>query len=280
MVTDSVANLQATFSDRLRGRAAEIGSWLCIGLDPQTDSLPAGIARDARGLVEFCDRIVRATRDYALCYKINFAFFEALGSGGWIALEETRRTIPSDIAVIADAKRGDIASTMSQYARAIFERMDFDAVTLNPFLGWDALEPFLDYPGRAAFILSRTSNPGAGHFQELSTDGIPLYLRVAAEAAAMSRPTEAGVVAGATDLGALHEVRAIDENLLLLVPGVGAQGGSASAAHRIASNGRGENALITMSRSILYASPGEDFENAAAAAARDAAAQTRLGPQS
>jgi orotidine-5'-phosphate decarboxylase len=278
MVTDSVANLQAPgLSDRLRDRARAIESWLCIGLDPRLDQLPFGYPGTARGLRDFCREVVSATRSVTLCYKINFAFFEALGVEGWHALEAVRREIPSAVPVIADAKRGDIPSTMRAYARSIFEELRFDAVTVSPYLGWDALEPFLDYPSRAVFVLARTSNPGAADYQDLVVDGEPLYLRVARDAVARETSAEVGVVAGATSLPALRAIRALSEELLILVPGVGAQGGSAAEAVRVAANAEGANALINASRSIIHASADTDFAAEAHVAASRLARETWQG---
>jgi orotidine-5'-phosphate decarboxylase len=275
MVTDSVANFQAPrLSDRLRERARSTQSWLCIGLDPQLDQLPFGFPSTARGIRDFCAEVISATRGVALCYKINFAFFEALGVEGWHALDAVRREVPSGVPCIADAKRGDIPSTMRAYARSIFEELQFDAVTLNPYLGWDAIEPFLDYPSRAVFVLARTSNPGAADYQDLSVDGDPVYLHVARDALARSSAAELGVVVGATSPLALRAVRALSEELLLLVPGVGAQGGAAADAFREASNATGEYALINVSRAVIHASSGAEFAEAALAAATRYAQET------
>jgi orotidine-5'-phosphate decarboxylase len=276
MVTDSVANFQADrFSDRLRVRARQTHSWLCIGLDPQSDRLPAAVPRTGKGIQDFCAEIVEATIDLAVCYKINFAFFEALGGAGWQALERVRSGVPDAVPVIADAKRGDIPSTMRYYARAIFDELRFDAVTVSPYLGWDALQPFLDDSSRAVLVLARTSNDGAGDYQDLELDGEPLYLRVARDVVVHGgrHPStnafppltgaEIGVVAGANDIRSLEAIRALDERLLILVPGVGEQGGSARVVMRTASNFEGENALINVSRSVIHASVGADFADAA-----------------
>jgi orotidine-5'-phosphate decarboxylase len=278
MVTDSVANSQVPrLSDRLRERARSTRSWLCIGLDPRVDQLPFGYPGTARGLRDFCAEIVSATRSVALCYKINFAFFEALGVEGWHALEAVRREIPSDVPVIADAKRGDIPTTMRAYARSIFEDLGFDAVTLSPYLGWDALEPFLDYPSRVVFLLGRTSNPGAADYQDLVVGTEPLYLRVARDVLAKDSPAEIGLVVGATNLPALRSVRALSDEPLILVPGVGSQGSTASQALQAGATSDGENALINVSRSIIHASSGAEFAAAAQAAAAQLAEETWKG---
>lgn len=270
MVTDSVPEQQMPLlSHRLRERAQATGSWLCIGLDPQVNRLPVGISRDAGGIVRFCSEIIASTQEFAVAYKLNFAFFEALGREGWQALSLVRNAIPRHIPVVADAKRGDIGSTSAAYAHSIFGELEFDAATVNPYLGWDALEPFMGYCSRALFVLCRTSNPGSGAVQDLSVAGNPLYLAIADQALALEdRPAEIGLVVGATFPDALGAVRARSEKTLLLVPGVGTQGGQAYESVRVAANAHGENALIAVSRNILYASSGEDFAEAAARASR------------
>lgn len=263
------------FSQMLRARALARGSWLCIGLDPQLERLPQGVRRDPSGMADFCLAIVAATQDVAAAFKLNFAFFEAHGSRGWEALERVRAGIPPAVPVIADAKRGDIGSTSAAYANAVFDTLACDAVTVNPYLGWDALQPFMDYRGKALFVLGKTSNPGASTFQDLCVDGSPLYLRVAREALVQKSTAEIGLVVGATYPEALRRVRDLSQSVLLLVPGVGAQGARAGETHATASNDHGENALITMSRDILYASAGSDFAEAASRAAEQAAGLMR-----
>jgi orotidine-5'-phosphate decarboxylase len=221
--------------------------------------------------VSFCREIVAATEPVAAAFKINFAFFEALGPDGWRALAQVRSLIPVEIPVIADAKRGDIGNTASAYARAIFDWLDFDAATINPYLGWDSMQPFLHRHGRLAFVLAKTSNPGARDFQDLDVGGEPLYLHIARSAIEHERPAEIGLVVGATYPDALGRVRALDPDRLLLVPGVGAQGANPAETFRLASNSGSENALIVVSRTILHASSGPDFGDAAARAARAAA---------
>jgi orotidine-5'-phosphate decarboxylase len=267
----------ADFGNRLREHASSIGSWLCVGLDPALQKLPSGIARTAAGQVEFCREIVAATIPFAAAYKVNFAFFEAGGPEGWRALQAVREAIPSSIPVIADAKRGDIASTGQAYAAAILEILDFDAVTVNPYLGWDAVLPFLSLPGKAAFVLCRTSNPGARDFQDLVTDGIPLYMRVARQAVALETPGDAALVVGATYPDSLRAVRGLSQEVIMLMPGIGAQGANAAESVRSGSNSRGENALAAVSREIIFASQGSDFPEAAGRAAARLAAETWLG---
>lgn len=275
MVTDDGASSQtSSFSDRLRSRARQIRSWLCVGLDPDIGLLPPHISPTPQGVADFCRAIVDATGPSAVCFKINFAFFEVLGPDGWRALHQVRSEIPEDIPVIADAKRGDIGNTDEAYARAILDVLDFDAVTVSPYLGQDSIEPFVNRSGKCAFVLCKTSNAGARDLQDLSFDGEPLYLRVARSMLAWETPGEIGLVIGATQPDALSRVRALSEEALFLVPGVGAQGAPAKDALHFGANSRGDNALISVSRQILTASSGSDFAQAATRTATELARRT------
>jgi orotidine-5'-phosphate decarboxylase len=249
-------------TDRLRQRAVVTGHWLCLGLDPDLDRLPVGFPRSRRGVVDFCRSIIAATADIVTAYKINFAFFEALGPDGWRALQEVRSSIPAEIPVIADAKRGDIANTARGYAHAILDVFGFDAVTLSPYLGWDSLQPFAAYEGKCLFVLCKTSNPGAADFQDRLVDNEPLYMHVARRAAADHSPAAVGLVVGATQPEAIRAVRSLSEDLLLLLPGVGAQGADAAIALNLGANRAGQNAIISVSREILFVSAGTDFAEA------------------
>jgi orotidine-5'-phosphate decarboxylase len=281
MVTDSAAISKGlNFGDRVRERAVQSRSWLCVGLDPALEKLPSGVARNSTGQVQFCREIISATQHVASAYKINFGFFEAAGPEGWRALETVREAVPAEIPVIADAKRGDISSTGRAYAQAILNVLRFDAVTVNPYLGWDAVLPFASYPGKAAFVLCRTSNPGARDFQDLETDGIPLYMRVARAGIDFDAVGEVALVVGATYPESLRSVRALSQDVILLMPGIGAQGAEASTSVRAGSNAEGNNALAAVSREIIFASPGTDFPDAAAAAAERFAAATWLDDRS
>jgi orotidine 5'-phosphate decarboxylase subfamily 2 len=275
MVTDLVQNFQVPrVSSRLRQRASAIGSWLCVGLDPFLNSLPAGLPQNPAGVVQFCRDIIEATCDYAVCFKINFAFFESLGQQGSETLAQVRASIPEDIPAIADAKRGDVAVTAGAYATAIFDQLRFDAVTLNPYIGWDSVHPWTVYEGRALFILCKTSNPGAPHFQDLETDGKPLFLRIAQEALRLDSAAEIGVVVGATFPQSLRKVRELADDLLILSPGVGAQGATVKDAISHGANAKRENLLVAISREIMHASNGRDFAEAARKVAADRAAET------
>ncbi|MGH2442879.1 MAG: orotidine-5'-phosphate decarboxylase [Chloroflexota bacterium] len=273
MVTDfPPCSKVAPFGETARSRAHQIRSWLCIGLDPVLHRMPAHFSRDANGVSDFCTGIIQSTSHVAAAYKLNLAYFEALGWRGWKALERVRGTIPVGIPVIADAKRGDIGSTMTAYAASVFDVLDCHAVTVSPYLGWDALEPFAAYSGRCLFILAKTSNPGSKDVQMLSVAGEPLYLNIARQALAMRCTAEIGLVVGATDRDAVRRVRALSPETLLLVPGVGAQGAKMEATLPLAANDEGDNALITVSREILY--PSEPNERDSRRIAEDRARET------
>jgi orotidine-5'-phosphate decarboxylase len=182
--------------------------------------------------------------------------------------------MPPGVPVIADAKRGDIGNTSQAYARAIFDVLDFDAVTVNPYLGWDSLLPFMERRGRGVFVLCKTSNPGSSDLQDLCIDGEPLYLRVAREAMALDVPADVGLVVGATYAEAMRSVRSVAPAALFLVPGAGAQGGTIEEAMARGRDSSGEGVLLSISRDILYASSGSDFAEAAAKWARTYAGNT------
>jgi orotidine 5'-phosphate decarboxylase subfamily 2 len=278
MIHETAARDQPdSFSSRLRARAHHVQSWLCVGLDPDVQRLPAHLPATAAGITEFCRQIIDATHDLAVAIKINFAFFEALGIDGWRALDEVRRMVPSGVPVIADAKRGDIAHSASAYARAIFDVLQFDAITVSPYIGWDSVEPFTRYPGTCVFVLSKTSNPGASDFQDLLVGDTPLFMRVAREGLEIDAISDLGFVVGATQTSALEAVRALSDELLLLVPGVGAQGADANTALQLGGNHRGDNAIFPVSREILYASSESNFADAARAVTTRLARQFWMG---
>ncbi|MCR4405275.1 MAG: orotidine-5'-phosphate decarboxylase [Candidatus Acetothermia bacterium] len=247
-------------------------SLLCVGLDSDLERLPPHLLREfgERAVLEFNRWIIEATKDLVCAYKLNLAFYEQLGPTGLGMLEETLASIPEGVLKIADAKRGDISSTAKAYAKAIFDYYGFDAATVNPYLGLEALEPFLSYSDRGAFVLCRTSNPGAREFQDLECDGRPLYLWVAeAVARASERFGNLGLVVGATWPEELRRVRElVGDGLPILIPGVGAQAGDLERAVRYGTNSRGELAIINVSRAVIFASAREDFAQAARAAAQ------------
>jgi orotidine-5'-phosphate decarboxylase len=255
-----LSSTEESFPARLAAAASRNNSWLMIGLDPVLERLPDGFSRDPNGALEFNRRIIEATRDLVIGYKPNFAFYEAMGPAGWDVLAKTREAIPPDLIALADAKRGDIGNTSEMYARAIFDRLGFDAVTLSPYTGREGLQPFLNRRGRGAFILCRTSNRDG--IQDVKTDlGAPVYEMVARSAAGWG--DDVGLVVGATDIDALRRIRAIAPRTPLLIPGVGAQGGALEEAFTAGIDADGGNALISVSRSVLYASSGADFAEVA-----------------
>ncbi len=278
--------MTATYLERLAARSAATRTVLCLGLDPDPASLPAGFGPDLAGLERFAALVLEAAVPHAAAVKPNLAFFEAFGSAGLAALERLRATIPADVPVVADAKRGDIGSTAARQAVALFDGLGADAVTVNPYLGSEAIAPLLERLDRFAYLLCRTSNPGAGELQGLivaedPTTGAPaepLHARVARLATGWGPGGTVGLVVGATAPDELAAIRTIAPGLAVLVPGVGAQGGSIEPvlAHGPATaapaGGRpGGGLLVNVSRGIAGAAadgtPGDPFERIAAAAA-------------
>jgi orotidine-5'-phosphate decarboxylase len=294
------------FFQKLAGAVERNQSLLCVGLDPDPERLPAG----ARDVAAFQRAIIEATSDLVCAYKPNLAFYEALGEPGLEALRGTLAAIPDDIPVIGDAKRGDVGHTARAYARALLDGWGFDAVTVNPYLGGDSLEPFLEREDRGVFLLCRTSNPGARDLQDLpvvidegparpfdklrtrpfdklfargeSASGgrtrpfdklrtRPLFEVVAERAKEWNTRGNVGLVVGATYPEELGRLRELCPQMTFLVPGVGAQGGDLEAALRWGLDAEGGGLIINVSRQVLYASQGDDF----AAAARQVALALR-----
>jgi orotidine-5'-phosphate decarboxylase len=267
----------ADFTQRLEHAVRRTGSVLCVGIDPDLERLPPDVKKsgDAVEAVRmFCSEVIPATADFAVAFKFNFAFFEALGWRGARLLEELVAIVPDDCLTIADAKRGDIGNTARMYASAIFDRMKFDACTVSPYMGRDSVEPFLEFEGTCTFVLARTSNAGGNDLQLLECGSRPLYQHVAESVHrwASAHSATAGLVVGATDIEALAELRAAHPQTPFLIPGVGAQGGS--AADVMAAAGRGP-LIVNSSRKILYASSAPDFARAARTAAEATATELR-----
>jgi orotidine-5'-phosphate decarboxylase len=256
------------FIDKLLLTSKKNQSLLCIGLDPDPDAMP-----DV-DILTFNKAIIDATYDLVCAYKPNLAFYEAFGSEGFAILEETIRYIPADIPIIGDAKRGDIGNTAKAYAKALFSNFGFDATTVNPYLGLDSIQPFIEYHDKGIFILCRTSNKGSADFQNLSYSGsLPLYEIVARKAKEWNIEGNIGLVVGATYPEELKRIRTICPEMCLLIPGVGAQGGALDLAVNNGVNAQGEKAIINVSRKILYASREEDFARAARNSAMELRAQ-------
>jgi len=249
------------FTAKLLETAQKNQSLVCLGLDPDPQLMPK------MGVFEFNKAIIDATSDLVCAYKPNLAFYEALGIDGLVALQETVEHIGGKVPVIGDAKRGDIGNTAKAYARALFEVFGFDAATVNPYMGFDTLEPFLAYKEKAVFILCRTSNAGAADFQDLACSSAHgpqrLYQVVAEKAREWNKADNIGLVVGATYPEELLEVRQLCPQMTLLIPGIGAQGGSLDLAVRHGVDATGKGAIFASSRQILYASPGSDFDRAA-----------------
>jgi orotidine-5'-phosphate decarboxylase len=263
------------FINKLSAAWTSNDSLLCVGLDPDLARFPSQLQQQPDAIVTFCKAIIDATADLACAFKPQIAYFAALGAEP--QLEEIcnylRQHYPH-IPLILDAKRGDIGATARQYAREAYDRYGADAVTINPYMGFDSVEPYLEWSGRGQIILCRTSNPGGSDLQFLNVDGKPLYLHVAAMVAnKWNKNGQCALVVGATFPEELAQVRAIVGDMPLLVPGVGAQGGDIAATVKSGKTASGTGMMINSSRAILYATPeaGADF----AAAARRVALETR-----
>jgi orotidine-5'-phosphate decarboxylase len=265
-----------TFLDMLRDAQRRNRSMLCVGLDPEPSKFPAELRGNANKIYDFCARIVDATADLVSSFKPQIAYFAAHRAESQLErlMEHIRRVAPQ-VPVILDAKRGDIGSTAEQYALEAFERYGADAVTLSPFMGFDSVQPYLKYPGKGAFLLCRTSNPGGDDLQNqrlASVDGQPLLYEHVARLAQgpWNLNGQLGLVVGATYPNEIERVRQIAPHVPLLIPGVGAQGGDAMATVKAGWRADGD-IIVNSSRAILYASAGADFEQAA----RRVAEQTR-----
>ena len=246
-------------------------SFLCVGLDSDIKKLPKLLLRTADPVLAFNRQIIDATADYAVAYKPNLAFYESLGWQGWHTLEKTVEYIKSkhpDIFLIADAKRGDIGNTSNLYARAFFENLGFDAVTVAPYMGEDSVKPFLSHPGKWVILLALTSNKGASDFQFLKDEasGNQLYESVVQTSQKWGNTENMMYVVGATKAEKLEEIRKIIPEHFLLVPGVGAQGGSLEEVAKYGMN-KTCGLLVNSSRGIIYASGGKDFAEKAGTAA-------------
>ncbi len=268
--------MTTTFLDMLHSASTRNHSMLCVGLDPEPARFPVQMQGNPRKIYDFCAAIVDATADVVCAFKPQIAYFAAHGAEDQLErlMQHIRANAP-EVPVILDAKRGDIGSTAEQYAKEAFERYGADAVTLSPFMGFDSVAPYLAYPGKGAFLLCRTSNPGGDDLQNqrlASVDGQPLlYEHIAGLVQGpWNKNGQLGLVVGATYPAEIERVRALAPTVPLLIPGVGAQGGDAAATVRAGWRPNGP-IVVNSSRAILYASNGADF----AAAARREAIKTR-----
>lgn len=250
-----------TFREKLARAAQTNRSLLCVGLDPDPARIPAP------SVAEFLVAIIEATSDLVCAFKPNLAFFEQLGDAGQAALRSALRAIPDHIVVIADAKRGDVSHTAQAYARAIFDELGFDAVTVSPYLGGDSVAPFVERADKGAFIVCRTSNPGARDLQDLEVvsggNPRPLYQVVAELAKTWNTRGNVGLVAGATYPEELRILRRLCPEMPFLLPGIGAQGGSLQDALEAGLDAERGGLVVSASRQVLYASDGDDFAQAA-----------------
>ncbi|HCN04116.1 MAG TPA: orotidine-5'-phosphate decarboxylase [Bacteroidetes bacterium] len=231
---------------------------LCVGLDVDPSRFPAEYTQGPDSIVEFCSEIISLTRDVATCYKINTAFYEQFGRKGIDALYAVRDAVGTAY-VIADAKRGDIGNTSSAYARAVFEDLQADAITVAPYMGRDSVEPFLQWQGKMVYVLALTSNPGSADFQRQNVGGKMLFEHVMESVLSWDRVSDIGFVVGATHERELAAIRTSYTDVAFLVPGIGAQGGD---ARLIASANAGGPAVFNVSRGLIYAGSGEDWRNA------------------
>lgn len=279
-----------SYLERLADRTAGTGSVLCLGLDPDPAALPSGFSRDVDGIEEFSRLVLEAALEHATAVKPNLAFFEAFGSAGLAALERLRARIPADVPVVIDAKRADIGSTASRQAAALYDALGADAITVSPYLGEEAIEPLLERTDRFAYVLCRTSNPGAAELQglEVAEDpggGLPaepLYARVARRVARWGPGGTVGLVVGATAPAELATIRTVAPGLSFLVPGVGSQGGDEGAVLRDgpateppASGRVGGGLLVNVSRGIAGAASASEPRDPGAAIAAAAAEWSR-----
>ena len=286
---DASVATTTTYLDRLAARSAVVGTVLCLGIDPDPDTLPAAFSRDVAGIERFALRLVEVAARHAAAVKPNLAFFEAFGSAGMAALERVRAAVPADVPVVADAKRGDIGSTAARQAVALYDVLGADAITVSPYLGEEAIAPLLSRPDRLAYVLCRTSNPGAPELQSIVVEAggapgdapsEPLYLRVARRAAAWGPGGTVGLVVGATAPAELAAIREVASGLPFLVPGVGAQGGeidpvlAGGPARGAPAGGRpGGGLLVNVTRGIASAAADLASEDEVAKALERAAAE-------
>ena len=262
-----------TFTDKLANAIRLHDSLLCVGLDPDIARFPGVLKGRVDAVFEFCRAIIDATAPYACAFKPQIAYFAALAAEDQLqAICDYLNQRYPDIPIVMDAKRGDIGATAEQYAREAFERYKADAVTVNPYMGFDSIEPYLQWAEKGVIVLCRTSNPGGSDLQFLKVDGVPLYQHVARLVAQQwNRHGQCGLVVGATFPQEIAEVRKIVGDMPLLVPGIGAQGGDIESTVRAGQTSDGMGMMINSSRAILYAKPvdGEGFADAAARVARE-----------
>lgn len=239
-------------------------SYLCVGLDTDIEKIPTHLRSAEDPIFEFNKQIIDATHQFAVAYKPNVAFYEALGPKGWESLQKTLDYIPNDIFTIADAKRGDIGNTSGLYARAFFKQMNFDSVTVAPYMGEDSVKPFLEFKGKWVILLAHTSNAGAQNFQliESKTTGRKLYEEVILKSKTWGSPDQLMYVVGATQTDKIESIRKLIPEYFFLVPGIGAQGGDLAQVSKYGMN-KQCGLLVNSARAIIYASTEKDFASVA-----------------
>ena len=251
------------FTKQLLTLQQKSNSLLCVGLDTDPKKIPVHLRSKKNGVWEFNRQIIEATKDFACAYKINFAFYEMMGKDGWTIIEKTRALLPSSSLSIADAKRGDIGNSSSYYADAILNMMEFDSITVAPYMGKDSVMPFLEHKNKGVFLLALTSNQGAFDFQYKKIGTKRLFEEVVTISQQWNTNNNLGFVVGATKSKDIQSVRKLAPGVPFLVPGIGAQGGSVEDVIRYGCTNDGFGVLINASRSILYASSGKDFADTA-----------------
>jgi len=255
--------------EKLIKRSAK-GYHICVGLDTDINKIPKHLLTYADPVFEFNKRIIEATSSSAAAYKINFAFYETYGSKGFDSLKKTIELIPADVLTIGDAKRGDIGNTSQMYASSVFEHFGFDAITLHPYMGKDSLQPFMDYDDKLNFVLALTSNQGAYDFEKQKLeDGTMLFQKIISKVVEWNEKGNCGFVFGATKIEELKENISLFRGLPVLLPGVGAQGGSLEDTVRIFESNNHTSYLINISRALIYCNSSEKFEDSVTAALDD-----------
>jgi orotidine-5'-phosphate decarboxylase len=257
------------FIDKLNNLILKKKSLLCIGIDTDIEKIPSFLLSELDPLYRFNKAIIEATKDFAVAFKLNIAFYESLSIPGWELLEKTLSIMPSDVLVIADAKRADIANTSKKYAETFFRSYPFDGITVSPYMGFDSILPFLNFQNKGIFILCLTSNSGAQDFQFLKVENEYLFQNVARKVVEWNfQRGNCGLVVGGTHTDQMKLVRQIAPNLPFLVPGIGKQGGNLELAVKYSTDSKGLSSLITASRSVIYASSDEEFADSSRQSAK------------
>lgn len=255
-----------SFHHRLTARERDVDSLLCVGLDPVIGKLPEGVPATADGVADFCIEIIEATKDLVSSYKPNLPFYLNLGADGAKVLRRVREAIPTEIPMILDCKVNDLGDTAKAWVETAFDYIEADAIVVAPYMGEDALAPYFSRAGKGVIVLVKTSNPGSGDLQDLTLEyGTPLYMHVAERCLEWNQtwPADVGMVVGATYPEQLQSVRALCPDQVILLPGLGAQGGDVEASVQAGMDKGGGSLLCSSSRGILYASSGKDFAEAA-----------------